>query len=169
MLERPAPLNAGLCGYTYCDGPDNWWKGCGICASCGGAIAVNERTGRRAQWFCTNPDCRLWWAQNHQWTVARETALERDRRCRRCGINAGAQIAAPGGAGSSRTVRLEVNHIRALADTEFDRGPEGGANTKYRTGCANHLDNLEVLCRADHGIATAEQRRARETKKGAAA
>jgi len=134
-----------LAGPTFCDGPDAWQPGCGFCATCGTRITgrPDAPTGaqRRPRWFCKTRGtaCRNEWRRNHQWPEARRAALKRDRRCLRCPAWK-----------SPPPAELEVNHIV----------PRNGGG--YGTGCHNHLDNLESLCRQHHQEATNEQRAARD-------
>ena len=82
----------------------------------------------RRKW-CSDP-CANRFSANHVWSFARHTVLKRDgRKCVRCGS----------------TRALEVNHT-------IPRKGEG-----YGTGCWNHLDNLELLCRECHVAETARQ------------
>lgn len=101
--------------------------------------------------YCSDQHAREF-ERHHLWFVARRVARRRARyRCERCGF-APATIRRDPRARASYSryeLKLEVNHVRPLV----------GA---YRlVSCANHQDNLEVLCHRCHVAATAEQRATR--------
>jgi len=183
VLERPAPpcgvLDGAIVGPTFCDGEDSWQPGCGFCATCGGRIeATKDRlvAGRehRSRWFCSGPrrrDCEHWWQQNHQWPPARAAALHRDRSCTRCHAGDVRSQGQARRAGRRPSVHLEVNHKRALADTEVAR--HAGAAVRltamqYGTGCQHHQDGLETLCSGCHHAETARQGQERAARRGTA-
>jgi 5-methylcytosine-specific restriction endonuclease McrA len=86
-------------------------------------------TKRQKRWCSKH--CNAQWSGNHVWSAAREAALRRDgNRCVRCGCKND----------------LEVNH----------KTPRRGRG--YDTGCWNHLDNLESLCRKCHQKTTNAQK-----------
>lgn len=100
---------------------------------CGVVACARPLPPRRRAW-CSNW-CAGEWSRHHLWTSARHAAFKRDGgRCRRCG-----------------TVGREVNHIT----------PRYGSG--YQTGCHNHQDNLETLCRPCHLAVTRIQREARKS------
>ena len=99
--------------------------------------------------YCSDAHAREF-VRNHVWGDARRTARRRAKwSCQRCGFRPGGIRKDPEArkAYARHELRLEVNHILPL------RGNYRGVT------CANHLNNLEVLCHRCHVIATAEQRR----------
>ena len=98
--------------------------------------------------YCSDRHAREF-ERNHLWFVARRVARRRARyRCERCGFEPSAIRRDPSARASytRHELKLEVNHVAPLV----------GA---YRlVTCANHQDNLEVLCHRCHLVATAEQR-----------
>lgn len=142
----------------------------GVCNRCGIVL-----TGRRTKW-CSN-ECESVVRGEHDWSVARRLAVERDGgRCVRCGGDGSEQrpkrwytverpqaeslfgvrigwretISVPG----HKLPWLEVNHI----DPRVGRG--------YLWGCHNHLANLETLC---HGCHVVETKRQAAQRRGASA
>lgn len=123
----------------------------GRCGACGKKLA-----GRRTAW-CSQ-ECSQVYPLNHFWTSARVAALERDeKRCVKCGWaddffdshlrNGQIVIWSRANLNGQRPMnRLEVNHIV----------PRVGGG--YGTGCWNHLDGLETLCRKCHVKVTNRQR-----------
>lgn len=88
-------------------------------------------TGRQARW-CSK-SCALWFTNQHRWTNARKQAKLRvaHYKCAAC-------------SGYFKTV--EVNHIKPCVG---ERG----------WGCQHHEENLEILCKPCHLVATAQQRK----------
>ena len=141
-------LDVATEGLTYCN--EDWKVGCGTCGTCGAVL-----TGR-SRWFCAGGPCAKNWRRNHQWGVAKAAALKRDGyRCVRLGCGAGPHS-------NSNQRGVEVNHIAPLASVAHAQGLTTSAALRSRTGCWNHLENLETLCITHHREATAEQRAAGE-------
>lgn len=85
-------------------------------------------------------ECGEWYASEHIWQMASQSALYRDNwTCRHCGK---ANVPHHG-------LGLEVNHIV----------PRNGGG--YNSGCWNHLAGLETLCHDCHVAVTRAQRRER--------
>ena len=126
---------------------------------------LRELTGRKMR-YCSQT-CADWWTSNHDWTAAREEALQRARfMCAHCRLSDAERVLIPfrsfdRAAGEYVVTRIEqrwkqrdpwafrfeVNHIVPLRGT-------------YRAKtCLNHQANLEVLCRDCHRIVTTAQRR----------
>lgn len=115
------------------------------CRNCG-----RPPTGRFT-YYC-GTECRDVFESNHFWSnarrPARRTAIERAALCPLDGPNPRlAQMVMICACCEILTYRYEVNHI---APVNGDRG---------FFSCANHQDNLEVLCHQCHVMATREQRR----------
>lgn len=135
-------------GATYCDGPDVWEPGSGTCATCGSEIAINERTGRRPDWFCSWR-CAEDWRNEHWWNRAKKRALKRAHgRCQRChGLQ-------------KHVGKLQVDHIMPRAAGQSPVGRRENGRRLGATSCANHSSNLRAICRPCHREVTSEQRAA---------
>ncbi|KKM93539.1 hypothetical protein LCGC14_1207300, partial [marine sediment metagenome] len=113
----------------------------GGCRNCG-----QPPTGR-FRFYCGDA-CRDVFEADHFWGTARWAALERAALCPLDGPNPRlARMVVVCACCGILTYRYEVNHI---APVNGDRG---------FFSCANHQDNLEVLCHQCHVMATREQRR----------
>ena len=156
---------------TYCD--EGWQQGCGTCANCGGTLSG---TASIHGWYCGTA-CGREWRQNHQWKAAHKAALKRDgNHCVRVvatvamtGTSPEATITTRCGIGpvpKAGAVKgpVEVNHKPPIAETAAEQGytTSAASRLRSRTGCWNHLDNLETLCRSHHREETARQREAGE-------
>lgn len=115
----------------------------GFCL-CGNPLPRKKNGEISAARVWCEPKCADRVMDQHSWTGARHAALKRNRQadeglhCERCLRGFGDWRDTP-----------EVNHIIPLV----------GADRVWT--CANHEDNLEVLCHSCHLIVTAEQREAR--------
>lgn len=101
--------------------------------------------------YCSDLHAREF-ERNHVWFAARRAARRRAQwSCERCGFKPSKVRRDPAARGQylRHELRLQVNHIEPLV----------GA---YRlVTCANHLENLEVLCHRCHLAVTGEQRTGR--------
>lgn len=145
-----------------------------------GGVAGNRR-------WCSEPCTRAFFPL-HDWQEARAAALRRDGwACQVCGVIGWEQVPdavlgntkrmppvwpAPrltGGQGAELFRRELWAYHRQKRESERPQGShvlevnhiEPRRGEGYTTGCWNHLDNLQVLCRACHGKVTGAQRRAR--------
>lgn len=122
----------------------------GLCVVCRNQLPIRKLR------YCSKP-CADWFAENHFWGMARTAAYKRlvfniatrSGCCSRCG-EPEAPFGLPGDAEypAYLRTRLEVDHIKPI---------NGGARS---TTCANHQDNLRVVCHSCHLVLTAEQRAA---------
>jgi 5-methylcytosine-specific restriction endonuclease McrA len=167
---------------TYCDdyedGGEGWlWKpGCGSCATCGGQL-TDDQVARGVKWFCSAA-CTHWWRVNHDWNTARAFAIRRDRRCVRCGGDGEPREKAQLRPATDDDPRLR-RRGRRLGRSKYAQYQRAGLEVNHRTpragggyasGCHNHQEHLETLCRKCHTAETnrqAEERR--KTARAAAA
>jgi hypothetical protein len=130
--QQARPRPAVLTGddiYLGC--PLSRWQGDPMaCRWCNGLLPA-----RATRWCAAR--CRITATTNHDYRLAHDAALERDRfTCTRAGC----------GATASFDRAIETNHI------ELARGRHD------QPGCIHHLSNLESLCGRHHDEVTAGQR-----------
>ena len=148
----------------------------GVCNRCGKTL-----TGRQTQW-CSD-ECSRSLSAEHDWTVARRAAKQRDRhRCVRCGQspkvrrrvdridlswrssqfrlkNLGIEIVGieiPIAIGDTREAARYVDVYEWTERLEVNH-IEPRVGRGYGFGCHNHLSNLETLCHPCHVIETRRQ------------